>query len=85
METKQIITFHSCKHYKRPRSVNSSCNLFCLYLQEEITFSGNELRIVNLQTKVILPPNMSVHIWLLLLFEKNKVYMQKNDIVDSVG
>ena len=85
MEIKQIITFHPGKHYKRPRSVNSSCNLFCLYPQEEITISGNELKIINLQTKVILPPNISAHIWLLLLFETNRVYIQKNDIVDSGG
>ena len=56
---------------KRPRSVDSSCNLFCLYAPEEITISGNELKTVDLQIKVILPPNMSV--WLLPSFEKNRV------------
>ena len=62
METKQIITFHCGKNCKIPRSVDSSCNLFCLYASEEITILGNELKTVNLQTKVILPPNMSARI-----------------------
>ena len=71
-----MITFHYSKDCKRPRSVDSSCNLFCLYAPEEITISGNELKIVDLQTKVILPPNMSASIWLLPSFEKNRVYIQ---------
>ena len=73
METKQIITFVYGKNCKRPRSVDSSCNLFCLYAPEEITISGNELKTVDLQIKVILPPNMSAGIWLLPSFEKNSV------------
>ena len=62
METKQIITFHCGKNCKRPRSVDSSCNLFCLYAPEQITILGNELKTVVLQTKVIFPPNMSARI-----------------------
>ena len=60
-----------------------SCNLFSLYAPEEITISGNVLKTVDLQTKVILPPNMSTRIWLLPWFEKNRAYMQNNDIFDS--
>ena len=88
METKKIITFHYSKGYKRPKPVDSSCNLFCLfclYASEEITISGNELKTVDLQTKVILPPNMSARISLLPSFEKNRLYMQNNDIFDSGG
>ena len=73
METKQIITFLYGKNSKRPRSVDSSYNLFCLYAPEEITISGNELKTVDLQIKVILPPNMIARIWLLPSFEKNRV------------
>ena len=72
METKQIITFHYGKNCKRPRSVGSSCNLFCLHAPEESTISGNELTTVDLQTKVILPPNMSARIWRLPSFVKKK-------------
>ena len=82
METKQIITFHYRKDCKRPRSVDSSCNLFCLYAPEEITVSGNELKTVNLQTKFILLPNISARIWILTSFEKNRVYIQNNEIID---
>ena len=67
------------------KSVDSSCNLFCLYAPEETTILGNELKIDDLQTKVILPPNMSARIWLLPPFEKNRVYIQNNDIVVSGG
>ena len=80
METKQIITFHYSKDCKRPRSVDSSCNLLRLYAPEEITFSGDELEHVDLQTKVFLPPNMSSRIWLLPSFEKNRLYMQNIDM-----
>ena len=44
METKQTLTFNYGKNCKRPRSVNSSCNLFCLYAPDEITISWNELK-----------------------------------------
>ena len=60
---------------------------FCLYALEEINNSGNELKTVNLQTKVILLPNMRARIWLLPLFEKkkNRVYIQNVDTIDSGG
>ena len=85
METKQIITFHYSKNCKSPRSVDSSCNLFCLYALEKITVSGNELKAVDLQTKIILLPNVSARIWLSQSFKKNRVYMQNNNIADSGG
>ena len=85
METKQIITFHYSKDCKRPRSVDTICNLLSLYAPEEITISGNELKYVDLQTKVILPPNMSSRIWLSPSFEKIRLYMQNIDIVDFGG
>ena len=73
------------KNCKRPRSIDSSCNLFCLYAPEEITISGNELKTVDLQIKVILPPNMSARIWLLPLFEKQQSSIQNNNILDYGG
>ena len=85
METKSTITFHYSKNCKGPRSVDSSCNLFCLCALEEITIPENELKTLELQTKVILPPNISVQVWLLPSFEKNRVHIQNNDIVDSGG
>ena len=39
---KKIITFYYDKNSKTPRSVDSSCNLICLYAPEEITISENE-------------------------------------------
>ena len=72
METKQIITFHYSKNCKSPRSVDSSCNLFCLYALEKITVSGNELKAVDLQTKIILLPNVSARIWLSQSFKKKQ-------------
>ena len=77
METKKIITFHYSKDCKRPRSVDSSCNLLCIYAPEEITFSGNELEYVDLQTKVILPPNMSSRIWLFAVVRKKQTVYAK--------
>ena len=62
METKSTITFHYSKNCIGPRSVDSSCNLFCLYALEEITIPENELKTLELQTKFILPPNISVQI-----------------------
>ena len=62
METKQITTFHYGKNCKRSRSVDSGCNLFCLDGPEEIAISGNELKTVDLQTKIILAGNMSARI-----------------------
>ena len=52
------------KNGKRPTSVDSSRNLFCLYALAKITISGNELKTVDLQTKVILSSNMSARLWL---------------------
>ena len=80
METKQIITFHYGKDCNRPRSVEGSCNLFCLYAPEEIFISGNKLKTVNLQTKVILPPKLSYR-----RLKKRRVYIQNNGIVHSGG
>ena len=57
----------------------------CLYAPEETTILRNELKIDDSQTKVILPPNMSARFWLLPPFEKNRVYIQNNDIVVSGG
>ena len=51
-------TNNNVKNCKRSRSVDSSCNLFCLYAPENITISGNQLKTVDLQTKVILAGNM---------------------------
>ena len=85
METKQIVTFPWGKNCQRSRSVDSSCNLFYLYAPEEITISGNELKTINLRTKLILPPNMSERIWLLPSFENNRVHKQNNGIVHSGG
>ena len=52
METKNVIEFHHSKECKRPRSLDSTNTLFCLYAPEEITISGNELKTVDLKTKV---------------------------------
>ena len=83
MEREKVINFHYSKECKRPRSVNSSYNLFCLYAPEEVTVAGNELKTVDLQIKVILPSNMSARIWLLPSFEENRLYIQNNDVLDS--
>ena len=50
---------------------------YCLYALEEINNSGNELKTINLQTKVILLSNMRARIWLLPLFEKKTGFIYK--------
>ena len=85
MEAKQIITFHYSKNCQRSKSVDSSCTLFCLHAPEEITISGIELKTVDLQNQVILPPNR-VHVFVFChRLEKNRVYIQNNDIIDCGG
>ena len=51
-------------------------------LRMKLLSHGTSKKIVDLQTKVILPPNMSARIWLFALFEKSRVCIQNNDIVD---
>lgn len=67
METKKVIEFYYSEECKRPRSVDSSNPLFCSYASEKITISGSKLKTVELQNKVILPPDMSALIWLMTL------------------
>lgn len=88
METEKVTNFHDGKECKRPRPVDSSYSLFCLHAPEEVILSGKEFKIVDLQTKVILPSDMTARIFFFFfwpLFEKNRLYIQSNDIVDSGG
>ena len=85
METKNVIEFHHSKECKRPRSLDSTNTLFCLYAPEEITISGNELKTVDLKTKVILLLGVSSRFRFLSSFERNRLYMQNNDIIDYTG
>ena len=85
METKNVIEFHYSKECKRPRSLDSTNNLFCLYAPEEITISGNELKTVDLKTKIILLSGVSSRFRFLSSFERNRLYIQNNDIIDYTG
>ena len=68
METEKVTNFHDGKECKRPRPVDSSYSLFCLHAPEEIILSGKEFKIVDLQTKVILPSDTTARIFFFFSF-----------------
>ena len=83
METKNTIEFLYNEQCKKLRSVDSTYSLFCLYVPKRIDISGCDEKRIDLETKVILPSNMSARIWFLPSLEKEKLYIEYNDIINS--
>ena len=68
---------------KKRKPFDSTNTLFALYTPERIVIPTCELKLVDLQTKIILPSAMKAYIWLLPSLESERLCFENNDAINS--
>ena len=82
METTNTLSISFKRERKKPKPFDSTNTHFALYTPETIVIPASELKLVDLQTKIILLPSMKAYIWLLPSSESECSCIENNDTIN---